>query len=147
MKTYTIPQKELEVRYSADVVICGGGTAGVSAARAAADQGCSVIVIEQFGSTGGTATNGLVTPYMHSGIAGDPGCSYTRKLIADKLRAMGGMEEDGRAFDPMVLRIAGEQLLLEAGVKILYYHFSLFALKCLYTMYHLFIYTQLLYKY
>lgn len=123
MKTYTIPQKELEVRYSADVVICGGGTAGVSAARAAADQGCSVIVIEQFGSTGGTSTNGLVTPYMHSGIAGDPDCSYTRKLIADKLRAMGGMEEDGRAFDPMVLRIAGEQLLLEAGVKILYYHF------------------------
>ena len=84
MKTYTIPQKELEVRYSADVVICGGGTAGVSAARAAADQGCSVIVIEQFGSTGGTSTNGLVTPYMHSGIAGDPGCSYTRKLIAAK---------------------------------------------------------------
>ncbi|MBP5755632.1 MAG: FAD-dependent oxidoreductase [Clostridia bacterium] len=123
MKTYTIPQKELEVRYSADVVVCGGGTAGVSAARAAADQGCSVIVIEQFGSTGGTSTNGLVTPYMHSGIAGDPDCSYTRKLIAAKMREMGGMEEDGRAFDPMVLRVAGEQLLLEAGVKILYYHF------------------------
>ena len=123
MKTYTIPQKELPVRFSADVIVCGGGTAGVSAAVAAADQGCSVIIIEQFGSLGGTSTNGLVTPYMHSGIAGDPDCSYTRKKIAEKMRAMGGMEEDGRAFDPMILRIAGEQLCAEAGVKILFYHF------------------------
>ena len=123
MKTYTVPQKELEVRYSADIVICGGGTAGVSAAIAARDQGASAIIIEQFGSLGGTSTNGLVTPYMHSGIAGDPDCSYTRKKLAEKMRAMGGMEEDGRAFDPMILRVAGEQLCAEAGAKILFYHF------------------------
>ena len=34
MKTYTVPQKELEVRYSADIVICGGGTVTLSPATA-----------------------------------------------------------------------------------------------------------------
>lgn len=43
-----------------DVVVCGGGPAGFSAAICAARSGCSVALIEQMGFLGGTATvNGV----------------------------------------------------------------------------------------
>ena len=48
--------------YSADVVVAGGGLAGVSAAIAAAREGLSVCLIEASGVVGGAATNGLVAP-------------------------------------------------------------------------------------
>lgn len=38
--------RELEVRYRADVLIAGGGPAGIAAALAAVRQGCSVRLIE-----------------------------------------------------------------------------------------------------
>ena len=39
MKTFVIPQRELPAAYEADVVVCGGGTAGVFAAISAAESG------------------------------------------------------------------------------------------------------------
>ena len=44
------------MRYEAEIVICGAGTAGSVAAIAAADAGRDVIVIEQFGAAGGSGT-------------------------------------------------------------------------------------------
>ena len=41
---------------TADVVVCGAGTAGAVAAIAAADQGRDVLLIEQSGSAGGSAS-------------------------------------------------------------------------------------------
>ena len=123
MKTYTLPSKKVETRFSADVVVCGGGTAGVHAAVAAANEGCSVIIIEQFGSLSGSAGNGLVTPLMHMHVNGDPQCSYITPLLNAKLDEIDGLYPDRRQFDPMAIRYASERLCLEAGVKILYYHF------------------------
>lgn len=54
----------------ADIVVCGGGTAGAFAAIAAADSGCRVLVAEQTGSLGGAAVNGLVVPMMNTGHPG-----------------------------------------------------------------------------
>ena len=75
----------LPVFASADIVVCGGGAAGAFAAKAAADQGKDVLVVEQFGSLGGTATNGLTMPVMHTHIASNPQCSYIANLVRDKL--------------------------------------------------------------
>ncbi|MFA6729595.1 MAG: FAD-dependent oxidoreductase [Eubacteriales bacterium] len=123
MKTYVIPQAEVPVSFNCDVVVCGGGTAGVHAAVAAAKEGKSVILIEQFGSVGGSAGNALVTPLMHSHIEGDPNCSYITNLLHEEMISLGDLDESKRAFDPMILRIASEKLCVEAGVKILYYNF------------------------
>ncbi|MBP1576318.1 MAG: FAD-dependent oxidoreductase, partial [Oscillospiraceae bacterium] len=41
----------------ADLVVCGGGTAGAFCALAAAEAGADVLLVEQFGSLGGSATN------------------------------------------------------------------------------------------
>ena len=123
MKAYTVPSKEITVRFTADVVVCGGGSAGVHAAVAAADEGMSVILVEQFGSLGGTAGNALVTPLMHSHIDGNPSCSYITDKLNKKMTVLDGIDASGNQFDPVVLRIASEQLCLETGVKLLYYHF------------------------
>ncbi|MBQ6847991.1 MAG: FAD-dependent oxidoreductase [Clostridia bacterium] len=47
-----------------DVIVVGGGFAGVGAALAAAKQKQNVLLIEQSGALGGAANNALVMPYM-----------------------------------------------------------------------------------
>ena len=47
-----------------DVVVCGGGCAGVIAAVAAAREGASVALLERSGELGGTANAVLVGPFM-----------------------------------------------------------------------------------
>ena len=97
---------------TADVVVCGAGTAGAVAAIAAADQGRDVLLIEQSGSAGGSASLGLVTPMMHTGIAGNPMCSYLSLEINLRMTEIGAAAGDGSAFDPTMLPFVLEQMLL-----------------------------------
>ncbi len=70
---YSIGQKihqtrEIEVSQTADVIVAGGGTAGITAAIAAARNGADVLIIEKNGYLGGlmTAGNmGLTTYIVH----------------------------------------------------------------------------------
>ena len=65
-------RKELPISAEVDVVVAGAGSAGIAAAVAAARMGMKTLVIEQHGSVGGMATNGLVGPFMTSfNIPGD----------------------------------------------------------------------------
>ena len=47
-----------------DLIVVGGGFAGVSAALSAARNGLSVLLIDRAGSLGGAAVNNLVLPFM-----------------------------------------------------------------------------------
>lgn len=49
-----------------DVLVCGGGPAGVAAAVAAARQGAKTLLVERFGCLGGVATNSLVGVWLGS---------------------------------------------------------------------------------
>ena len=60
---YEEPGKKLPAR-KFDVVVAGGGTAGVVAAIAAARQGAKTVLIEMKGYPGGTITEGGTT--LHS---------------------------------------------------------------------------------
>ena len=51
---------------SVDVLVCGGGPAGIGAALSAARQGADVMLIEQQGCLGGVATSGLIGTWMGS---------------------------------------------------------------------------------
>ena len=62
-KREIIDIKGLPVYLQADVVVCGGGTAGVFAAVAAAKEGVSVLLVEALGGLGGSAVNGLGIHY------------------------------------------------------------------------------------
>ena len=57
MKTFHEPSRRLPVR-EFDVVVAGGGTAGVVAALAAARQGARTVLVEAKGYPGGTVVEG-----------------------------------------------------------------------------------------
>ncbi len=107
----------------ADIVVCGGGTAGAFAAKSAADMGQKVLIVEQFGSLGGSATNGLVLPIMHTHMDGNPQCSYISRQVRDALQEIGAADTSGQNFDPLMLKIVLEKLCLEAGVTFLFHTF------------------------
>lgn len=55
------PEKKTPVTVEADVVVIGGGPAGIGAAVRAARSGAKTFLIEKFGSLGGIMTNGFVS--------------------------------------------------------------------------------------
>jgi len=114
----------LPVFYETDIAVCGGGTAGAFAAKAAADMGEKTLIVEQFGSLGGTSTNGLVHPVMSTYVDGNPQCSYISKIVYDKLLEMNAAEQrTDLYFDPLALKCVLEEMCVESGVNILYYTF------------------------
>ena len=54
------PARETPVRAETDVLVVGGGTAGVAAAVAAARNGAEVLLVERYGYLGGLATGGMI---------------------------------------------------------------------------------------
>ena len=54
--------KTIPVQEHFDVIVCGGGAAGIGAALAAAEDGAKTALIERFGFLGGMATAGYVNP-------------------------------------------------------------------------------------
>lgn len=114
---------KLPVFAEADVVVCGGGTAGAFAAKAAADMGKDVLIVEQFGALGGTATNGLVLPIMHTHIPENPQCSYISNIVRDRIVEIGAASANGANFDPLLMKTVLETVCDEAGVRMLFYTF------------------------
>lgn len=87
----------------ADVVVVGGGGAGVAAAMAARDQGKSVVLLEKLSFLGGnTAMSGGVM--TRGAIEGDPEGTMTKDELYDfYMEATGGMP------DPQVVRTYVEE--------------------------------------
>ena len=63
-KTVEEPAREIPVWGEYDVIVVGGGVAGVAAAVAAARNGARVCLIEKAHALGGLATLGLVVYYL-----------------------------------------------------------------------------------
>lgn len=58
-----IYQKQLETRYTTDVLVTGGGAAGVAAAVSCARMGKRVLLVERGGCFGGVGTTGMVPSF------------------------------------------------------------------------------------
>lgn len=132
---------ETPIVKSCDVLVCGGGFAGISAALAAARQGAKVILLEKQYMLGGLGTAGLITIYLpicdglgHQvcfGIAEEllhlsisMGCEdrYPANWL-DSNDPAGRTENDKRfsvQYNAQLFAILAEQLLLKNGVEILY---------------------------
>ena len=59
-----LPPRQALLAGETDVLVVGGGPAGLGAAVAAADAGARVILAERYGFLGGNATAALVMPLM-----------------------------------------------------------------------------------
>jgi hypothetical protein len=56
----TLPEQRVPVVAACDVLVVGGGAAGMPAAIAARRQGADVILVERYGYLGGLASGGLI---------------------------------------------------------------------------------------
>ncbi|MBI1857972.1 MAG: FAD-dependent oxidoreductase [Candidatus Melainabacteria bacterium] len=121
MKT-EINYKELE---SCNVLVVGGGVAGVAAAVSASRAGAKTILVEKNTFLGGMATGGLVTPMMKNAL--DAKNILTKGIfieICDRIvKADGGATfEDGNPgwFNPEIYKIILDEICTESGVKLLF---------------------------
>ncbi len=118
-KAHNIP-----VAREVDVVVVGGGTAGVPAAIAAAQKNKKTLLVEQLAFLGGTATAALVMPLMHNAIKGNPSPSSINTEINQRLAESGdGATDHGGNdgwFNPTMLPFVLEEMCIEAGVEIVY---------------------------
>ncbi len=70
MNSITEKERTIEIVKDVDVIVAGGGPAGIAAAVASARNGARTVLVERNGWLGGMATSGLVHPFMPS-YAGD----------------------------------------------------------------------------
>ncbi len=129
------------VKEECDVLVCGGGIAGVAAALSAARLNKKVILCEKEYILGGLATAGLVAVYLpicdgtgrqvSFGLAEELlKLSVSRKVYQgagydDWIKNPDSVKNEKTAryevvFNPNLFAIDMEQLLLKSGVKILY---------------------------
>jgi len=119
-----IPERKVRVLAEADVLVCGGGTAGITAACSAARHGAKVILIERWPCVGGMATAALVNGWHRS--------DRTKVVInglveeaAERARKRGWIEQvknfpktfDTHWFDPEGMKIVYQDMLQESGVR------------------------------
>jgi len=128
------PVRQTAVFGSFDVVVVGGGPAGLAAATAAARNGADVLIIERYGFLGGMGTAGGVTNFagLFGLVHGE-----TRQVVhgvadglLDRVDRLGGLNKPQqglqgritvRSYDVSTLKCAADDLLLSAGVKILFH--------------------------
>jgi hypothetical protein len=108
------PPMHLPLVRDADVVVCGGGPAGVTAAITAARCGARVRLFEWRGCLGGVWTAGLLgylLDFDKTGFADE----LTRKLTDRGLR--NGTSRKSISYQPEGMKRLLEDLCLEAGVQ------------------------------
>ena len=78
---YTLKKNTIPLNEEYDVIVCGGGPAGVTAAISAAREGAKTLLLEGSSSLGGMSTNGLVNMFTNMG----DGIRNVYGGLADKL--------------------------------------------------------------
>jgi len=118
-KSRTIP-----VWAQVDVLVAGGGTAGVAAAIASARLGTKTLLVESTSQLGGSQTGALVTPMMANHINGAPlnrGLNEELQNRYAQFESISASEPLGKLWhNPTSLVFVLEDAVLEAGADILY---------------------------
>ena len=147
--TIELPPREALLAGDTDVLVVGGGPAGIGAALGAVQAGARVILAERYGFLGGNATAALVMPLMsfHTQTPTKERRGATTLLPTDhgpgeavvggalakllaRLVAVGGAIPPTLAtgyvvpFDPEWFKIVALDLLDEAGVQLLFHAFA-----------------------
>ncbi len=126
-KTVREPSREIPVLAETDVLVIGGGPAGVAAAIAAARTGADTWLVERYNHLGGLWTGGLVLPLLSTHAVDRQ--SRTRQVIfgiggemAGRLKSLGmAISEVNPVIDPEAGKFVLEEMIRESGVKMLYH--------------------------
>ena len=133
-ETLAEPARALPVYGEFDVVVIGGGPAGLAASVSAARRGARTLLVERYGFLGGMGTAGGVTNF--AGLYGRRNGEMQQLVhgvvddLLARIDALGGLNQpqDGmlgrirvRSYDVSAYKCAADQLLLSAGVHILFH--------------------------
>src|SRR5215208_964810 len=117
-----------------DVIVCGGGMAGVVAAIAAARNGANTLLTDRYPFLGGNLTAGLLGNFLtFHNMKGEQICDGIPQEIVDQCIELGGcfperrghlLNPYGNAFsvtpvDGEVAKIVAQKMCIEAGVKLM----------------------------
>ncbi len=128
------PARQTPVLGDYEVVVVGGGPAGITAAAAAARAGRSTILIERYGYLGGAGTAGGLSTFcgLHANVHGE----HRRVIhgladdLLDRMAALDGLNEphlslasriQAQAFDISAYKIAADELVGGSGGTLLYH--------------------------
>ncbi|HWO74326.1 MAG TPA: FAD-dependent oxidoreductase [Bacillus sp. (in: firmicutes)] len=118
-----------------DVVVAGGGPAGINAAIASGRAGAKTLLIERYGFLGGMSTVALVYPWMtfHTS-SGNQVIKGIAQEIVDRLMSQGGSPGHLRdtvgftysvtPYHPEKYKLLALDMLEEAGVEVLVHSFA-----------------------
>jgi FAD-dependent oxidoreductase family protein len=148
-RTITLAPRSATIAAECDVLVVGGGPAGLGAALGAAWAGAEVVLAERYGFLGGNATAALVMPLMsfhtQSGPPppetaadlmpadhgpGEPAVSGALERFLHRLVAAGGAIPPSAhtgfvvPFDPEVFKQVALDMLDDAGVQYLFHAFA-----------------------
>ena len=119
--------KNIPLDESYDVIVCGGGPAGCTAAIAAAREGAKTLLLESSAMLGGMATLGMVNNWgpihdgirnLHQGIAGE--------IIVELRAAMPNIPQDKwnhLSIDAEKLKLILDRRVTESGATVLFHSF------------------------
>jgi len=117
--------REIDVTDSADLIVLGGGPAGVAAAVAAGRLGADVLLVERYGCLGGLATGGLVIVLVSYGKRGEILMSGLPVEFLERLKARGVARVpewrtlESPVYDPEVLKFICLEMIEGARVRLL----------------------------
>src|SRR5881628_4037946 len=112
----TEPARELAVSHRPDVLVVGGGIAGVMAALASGRTGARTLLVERFGSLGGTGTAAMMNLfYVPYAATSGP----VRELFDRLIAAGGAIPGEFVVYDPELYKVTALDMLAEAGVEVL----------------------------
>lgn len=110
---------------SYDILVAGGGSAGVASAISAARAGAKTLLVEKNSFLGGVATGALVTPMMKNAL--DAKNVLTKGIyleVCEKLnKSSGGAKfKDGNPgwFNPEIYKIVLDEICIESNVNLIF---------------------------
>ena len=122
---YREPARDIPVARDVDVLVVGGGMAGVCAASAAGRMGAKTLLVEYFGCLGGNATTGMVNNFCGYTTMGRGRIQIVKGTggrIHEKLLARHGVKSiKSFTFNPEILKVVLDGEMAEAGVECLFY--------------------------
>ncbi|HSI54203.1 MAG TPA: FAD-dependent oxidoreductase, partial [Ramlibacter sp.] len=129
----TEPSRQTPVFGEYDVVVLGGGPAGIAAAVAASRAGRSTLLIERYGFLGGMGTAAGVTNFcgLHANVHGEirQVVHGVAQDLLSRIDRLGGLNEPhalfgktvAQAYDTAAYKIAADDLMNSAGVQVLFH--------------------------
>jgi hypothetical protein len=108
------PEREVPLVADADVIVCGAGPAGVTAAITAARSGAKVRLFEWRGCLGGVWTAGLLGYLLDFD---KPGFNAELRRRLEERGVRRGTSAKSFTYEPEGMKLLLEELCVEAGVK------------------------------